>query len=248
MLKLFICEKKKDYQKYIYDIVKSHVWTCDYSINIEIVTNNENDIFDYLEKNQTTGIYFLSICRKSKNICIENARRIRDLDIDGYIIFVSSEKCYLKYVIKNKIEPLEYIFNSSIDFKKEIIACIDYAYKKYISNSSSIRKIFSFKSNDERIINLKLEDIFYFAKIKNSPHMIKVISEKSKFEFRGNLKETLLCLNNDFYRCHKSYIVNLKKIKEINKGLYCVVMDNDKHICVSKRRFSEFLRVFKSSN
>ena len=67
-----------------------------------------------------------------------------------------------------------------------------------------------------------------------------VVSKKLKF-FENQLKD-----NSIFFRCHRSHIVNIDRVKEFQKGACCVVMENGSVISVSRDKKSELLGILNS--
>ncbi|MBA3682611.1 MAG: response regulator transcription factor [Bacteroidetes bacterium] len=67
----------------------------------------------------------------------------------------------------------------------------------------------------------------------------RIVSSKNLGEF-----EELLMANPSFFRCHKSFIVNVNFVKKFLKADSQVQMQNDKLIDVSFRKKDEFLKLF----
>ncbi|MCC6720893.1 MAG: response regulator transcription factor [Bacteroidia bacterium] len=95
----------------------------------------------------------------------------------------------------------------------------------------------------EGINFIKLSNIIYcrgdgaytFFKLKTGE---RIIASKNLKEF-----ENLLC-DGDFFRTHKSYVVNLAEIKKFVKSDGCyVLMSNGDKIDVSKRRKENFVKM-----
>lgn len=55
-----------------------------------------------------------------------------------------------------------------------------------------------------------------------------------------SLKEISFKLDNSFYRCHRSYIVNLKYVDYI-EGLNCI-LTNQQIVPISKKYIDEFTK------
>lgn len=95
---------------------------------------------------------------------------------------------------------------------------------------------FIVEKNDFGIHKLYFNEIIYIETCKRNTliHTISgdYISYKSMKEHQGKL-------NNNFIRCHSSYIVNMEYIKDY-QGYEINLLNNDK-IWVSKNRRKEFL-------
>ena len=88
---------------------------------------------------------------------------------------------------------------------------------------------------------IRVADILYFVAdicysvfhIKNHPTLI---SSKTLSEYEAMLDP------NQFFRVHRSFIVNIQRIKEYRRGEGgTVVMENDKQLEVSRRKKEEFM-------
>ncbi|MFC3419260.1 LytTR family transcriptional regulator DNA-binding domain-containing protein [Salinicoccus hispanicus] len=96
--------------------------------------------------------------------------------------------------------------------------------------------------SEDKTIFVDLEDIEY---IESSEGKVYINISREKFVIESNLTETEQKLKDyDFYRCHRSYIVNLKKVREIinwSKNTYSIVIDNpDKtKIPLSRTKYNE---------
>ncbi|WP_342388087.1 LytTR family DNA-binding domain-containing protein [Salinicoccus bachuensis] len=94
----------------------------------------------------------------------------------------------------------------------------------------------------DKTIFIDLEDIEY---IESSEGKVLINISREKFVMEGTLAQADENLRSyGFYRCHRSYIVNLKKVKEIiswSKNTYSVVMDNPEKtkIPLSRTKYNE---------
>lgn len=95
---------------------------------------------------------------------------------------------------------------------------------------------------EDKTIFVDLEDIEY---MESSEGKVYINISREKFAIEGNMTETENKLKDyGFYRCHRSYIVNLKKVKEIitwSKNTYSIIIDNpDKtKIPLSRAKYNE---------
>lgn len=65
----------------------------------------------------------------------------------------------------------------------------------------------------DQIFVLNIDEVFYLEIFKG---VIKIISEKGTFTVRGTLNEWEKRLSkNDFFRCHKSFLINVNKITKM---------------------------------
>jgi two-component system LytT family response regulator len=170
------------------------------------------------------------------------------------VIFTTAHEKYALKAIKTSC--IEYLLKP-VDPNELAIAVEKYEqhrklsvnHKKFeillenIGNSSqTLNKIAVPTSDGYFFINTA--DILYFEGDGKYTNMFtskgdKVVSSKNLGEF-----EELLSSQN-FFRCHKSWLINLNYIKKYLRGDAQVIMSNDALVDVSVRKKDEFLRFFE---
>lgn len=232
MLEVLICDDNRSYRNKIKQIIENTILRESLDLHISMCTQNPMELLNYVREHAATGIYFLDVDLKSSMNGIKLGEKIRYLDPHGFIIFttIHMEMSYL--VFKYKVEAMDYVAKDEDDFKMRVTSCLMKAYNTYTKENLSEGYI---KVNeDSRIINIKLSDIL-FIETSSTPHKIRVHEENRQIEFYGNLKDMEQKLTPNFYRCHKSYIVNKDKIGEINLKNNKIIMINREECLVSFR-------------
>lgn len=234
MLKIFVCEDNKEQRERFTKIIEDVILIEDYDMEVTLATENPNDIIECISEASTSGLYFLDVDLKSSMNGIELAKRIREYDPRGFIVFVTThaEMSYLTFIYK--VEAMDYIIKDNYNnIKERIHQCIADANKKYSAKATDIQKIFSIKV-DDKIINIEYNKILFF---ETSPTIHKVIvhAVDRQVEFYAKMKAIEEQLDERFYRCHKSYIVNKDNIKEVDLSNRCIHMINGEECLISTR-------------
>lgn len=159
---------------------------------------------------------------------METARRCRELGFDKTLIFLSSSRKYVfdaydvgafHYLVKPaEDEKLKTVLKRAV--KKEQFTSNDYIV---ISRERQKRKLF-------------LDAVRYFE-IKG--RQIDIHEENGIFTYYeqiGNLEKQLN--GKGFFRCHKSYLLNLKHVDGYSRQE--AILDNGERIIIAKRRYEEF--------
>ncbi|MDP2388245.1 MAG: LytTR family DNA-binding domain-containing protein [Bacteroidota bacterium] len=150
----------------------------------------------------------------------------------------------LEYLLK-PIDPVE-LMNAVDKFKRTVNRelnqkKVDVLLENAGNASQVLNKIAVPTSDGYFFINTS--DILYFEGDGKYTNMFtnkgdKIVSSKNLGEF-----EELLSHQN-FFRCHKSWLINLNYIKKYMRGDGQVIMSNDKLVDVSIRKKEEFLKLF----
>lgn len=234
MLKVFICEDNKEQRERFSKIVKDIILIENYDMELALVASEPNEIINYISNSDISGLYFIDIDLNSEINGIELATKIRKYDSRGFIVFVTThaEMSYLTFIYK--VEAMDYIIKDNYNnIRERIHQCIVDAHTKYSAKSTELRKIFSIKSED-RIVNIEYKKILFF---KTSPTIHKVIvhAVDRQIEFYAQMKEIEKKLDDRFYRCHASFIVNKDNIKEIDFNNRYIYMINGEQCLMSTR-------------
>lgn len=232
MLRVIICEDNKVHRAKLKQFIENTILRGKLDLDIALATENPKEIISYIKENKITGIYLLDVDLKNDINGIKLGEKIRELDSLGYIIFTTThlEMSYLAF--KYKVEAMDYVIKDDEDFKERVNSCIMKAYNRY--HKQEYEEEYISIDTDTRIINIRPSDIL-FIETTGIPHKIRIHEETRQIELYANLKDIQKKLPLNFYRCHKSYIVNKDKIEEIDKKHNKIIMKNEEECYVSFR-------------
>lgn len=235
MLKVFICEDNNEQRERFNKLIENIITIENFDMSIALSTENPNAVIDYLKNNTGSGLYFLDVDLKSNINGIHLAEKIREYDPRGFIVFITThaEMSYLTFMYK--VEAMDYIIKDNYNnIKERVHQCIINANSKYSLKVTDIQKNFTIKVND-KFINIEYNKILFFETSKTT-HKIIIHAIDRQVEFYARMKEVEDKLdNNSFYRCHKSFIVNKDKIKEIDTKNRIAYMINGEECLISTR-------------
>lgn len=232
MLEVIICEDNSVHREKIKKIIENTILREEIDLKISLCTGRPEEVIEYIEKNNSVGIYFLDVDLKCSINGIRLGEKIRELDTRGFIIFTTThlEMSYLAF--KYKVEAMDYVIKDDDDFKDRVNSCLVKAYNIYYNDRN--RDGYITINVDARAINVKLSDIL-FVETAEAAHKIRIHEENRQIEFYGKLSDIQEKLGSNFYRSHKSYIVNRGKIKEIDRKNNRIILVNGDECYVSFR-------------
>lgn len=182
---------------------------------------------ELLRAQENFDIIFLDIIMDDLD-GLETARQIREKAYDRFLVFVSSSRNYVFDAYE--AEPFWYLLKPVEDEKLKRIL------KKIILKIEPHSQDFILISKDRQKKKLFLEDICYFeikGRIMDIHHTEGVFTY---YEKMGTLEKELQ--GKDFFRCHKSYLVNLRHVDVYNRQE--IILDNGERLIIARRRYEEF--------
>ncbi|ADL53919.1 LytR/AlgR family response regulator transcription factor [Clostridium cellulovorans] len=241
MLSVFLCENDEIQRNSFEKVIKDTVLIEDLDINFKLATNDPNQLLTQVSSSTTSGIYFLDIDLNYPLNGFQLAEKIRSYDPSGFIIFITShaEMAYLTFVYK--IEALDFIIKNNFKMiKQRIYECIVTAYERYTCPYNIQSKSLKVNLGDKTLC-FNTDEIIYIETSENV-HRLILHTKERKVEFYGKMKDIELSLCENFIRIHKSFIVNKKKINEIDRVNRIVHMENG-DICLASVRLIKNLYV-----
>ena len=243
MLSVFICEDELNQREYMESIVSKHVAAESCNIELVLSTGVPTDILDYLKKYpHKNGLYFLDVDLQHQMNGIDLAAEIRDIDFSAKIVFVTTHAELSYLVFTHKVEAMDYIVkNRPESVEKRVLECIFVAYKRYLNDKVSSRKRYQVKAGGQ-VWNIPFDEILFFETNPAIPHKIILHMEDNQIEFRGSVSDVAK-VSPDFYRCHKSFVVNTKNIQRIDKPKREVEMINGEIVPATIRKIPELVKI-----
>jgi two-component system LytT family response regulator len=207
--------------------------------DIEIVDEFEDSIeaLNFFKKEQEVDVIFLDINMPNLD-GMSMANILCNFKKKPLIVFVTAYKEYAHDAFK--VEAFDYLLKP---YSEERI--INLLKKLEDKNKSIISQNQDSKitlSDGEKIIVLKKDDIIC---VKAQERKTEVFFNKESFVSNKKISEMEkeLC-ENYFFRTHRSYIINLDKVKEIDfyfNNTYLLILENmDEKVPVSRSYIKEF--------
>ncbi len=162
---------------------------------------------------------------------IEVAHILREKNSDAIVIFTTSHVGYVSDTFRLGA------FQFLVKPVEEESFCYD--FERAISEYKKAHQLYRIRWRDTSYI-IKYGDIFY---IEAYNRHLYIYTESKAYECVGMLPEQVTKLKPyDFVRCHQGFIINMSKIKEINKA--DVVLSNDVVIPIGRKYREGLLKAF----
>lgn len=97
---------------------------------------------------------------------------------------------------------------------------------------------------EKHIHKIECRNIMY---IYSNDHKVWIYTRDGEIECRQTLhKMEMMLSDKGFYRCHKSYLINLSEVKEYGKDV--IIMSDKKTVFLARRRRKELISKFNDYN
>lgn len=222
-MKIAVVDDEKTIREQIVKLIEKQIYDC----HVSMFSSGEE--LNACEKR--FDIVFLDV--KMKGIGgIETARRLRKKSEDTVLIFVTGIKEYVfdaldLYAFQYLLKPI-----NERKFAEVLERAIREAEKNTEKNELFIKS---------KKLTIDQSDILY---IESNGKKVGIHTAGSKkiIEIYASMDELEKELDRSFYRCHRSYIVNMSHIAEYGSD-YISVSGGDK-VYLTKKKYSEFKKAY----
>lgn len=159
---------------------------------------------------------------------MRTAQMVREKAYDKLLIFISASRDYVFDAYD--VEAFQYLLKPIEDKKLKRVL------QKAVRKTQERSQAFIIVSRDRQRKKLYLDDILYFEIRGRVIDAHTTGGIFSYYEQIGLLERELQ--GKGFFRCHKSYLVNLKYVDVYNSQE--LVLDNGERIAIAKRRHEAF--------
>ncbi len=239
MLNIFVCEDNHAQRRTIVQIIQNIVLIEELDMQLVFDTANPYELLKKVKTCQYTGIYFLDIDLSSNINGMKLAQEIRQFDPRGFIIFITahSELSYMTF--QYRVEAMDFILKDNpAEAKVKIRECLLNAIERYMLQTNKTYKVYTIEVG-ERKISIAYNDIFFFE-TSNNIHKVILHAKDRQIEFSNTIKELTNTLDDNFVRCHRSFLVNKNNIKEVDMKNRIIHFINGETCLMSIRMMKKF--------
>lgn len=234
MLNFVICDDNPSVLDRLAKMLESIFISNDIDASIGLKSTTASDVINYLANNKV-DVLILDINLKSEITGCDIANMVRKKNKDVYIIFTTG---HLEYaLIAYKYKTFDYLPKPIVDEKLEetilrLIDDIKHTPSKFIR-----------LNNNKTIINQ--DEVNY---IKKDGMKLVFCTNTRTYETYSSFNKIESCLPENFVRCHKSYIVNVKKISDINSNKNTILFSHNDYCSIGAKYKNKILEVLENGN
>ena len=221
MFSIAICEDETYLLEELRKKAEAYLKTRHYPAEIRTFTSGE----DLLKEQRTFDLILLDLVLPGIN-GLETAKR---LSSKSRIIFITS---YREYAVDAfEVEAVHYLLKPVTD--ERLYQAMDRALNR--SKQEDDRTLALIKSGSTHI--LPIRDILYCEVFD---HRVCIHTAQGKYEYSGTLDMLEGKLDGRFFRCHRSYLINMSHVVGQEKGT--ALVSNGNRVLISRRKQAEFMQ------
>ncbi len=201
---------------------------------IGLKSSNASNVISYINDNKV-DVLILDINLNSEINGCDIADMVRKKNKDVYIIFSTG---HLEYaLIAYKYKTFDYLPKPIVEERLEetILRLMD---DIKLTPSKFIKL-----NNNKTIINQ--DEINY---IKKDGMKLVFCTNNRTYETYSSFNKIQDCLPENFVRCHKSYMVNVKNISNINSNKNTIIFSPNESCSIGAKYKNEIMEVLKNGN
>ena len=226
LIRIAICDDEKHMSDHIRAMASDFFRKKNREIQLRTFSSGE----ELLSYDGQIDILFLDIQMKGMD-GMETARKLRDSKFRGFLIFIT----VLKEMVFQSFEVQAYDYLVKPVDEKQFGKTMERLYAS-MQNASEDSLLVQ-KGYEGRIIP---KDGIVFCEIIDRKIYLNLASGEV-VDYYERIENLETKLGSHFFRCHRSYLINLKHLKGYKNGTAC--MDNGKEVPVSRLRSKEFSSV-----
>lgn len=239
MLDIFVCEDQAVQRRTIVQAIQNIVLMEELDMRLVLDAADPYELLEKVRTSQNTGIYFLDIDLGSDMNGMKLAQQIRLSDPRGFIVFVTAHAELSCMTFQYRVEAMDFVLKDNpAEAKVKIRECLLNALERYTLQTNKMHKVYTMEAGGRKIC-VDYDDIFFFETSGNI-HKLILHAKDRQIEFSGTMKELAGTLGGDFVRCHRSFLINKKNIREVDAKNRIIYFTNGETCLMSTRMRKEF--------
>ena len=199
-----------------------------FAFNIALATTNPDDVRAFAEKCTQPTVYFMAVQLDENQTTLSLSSAIQQNGQESYIVYLSAHTRY----------ALDCLHAHAFDFllkpwtQDQIYECLQAVMHAHARRCQAASLQVNMGS---QTIILPLSDILYFTRDKMNTRMF--LEDGSLLEWRESFDHLLpRLMPSCFCLCHRSFIVNLHKIRAVNWEADTLTLSDGTVVPISRRR------------
>ena len=234
MLPIYICEDDAMILAAQKKFLEKQIMMEGYDMQIALCSRHPQEIIAAVAASPKRGIYFLDVELKDEAMDgFMLGQQIRKFDARGFLIYVTSFPDLAFETFRYHLEALDYIVKGNSEkmlagMHKNLAIITERMCKE----QGEQKEYFTVKVLDI-VKHIPVDEIMFFETSART-HRIELHAKNDCIDFIGSMQELQEQFREHFLRVHRSYLVNVNQIQELDLKHREILMDNGEKCLFSK--------------
>ncbi|MBW3351334.1 LytR/AlgR family response regulator transcription factor [Limosilactobacillus reuteri] len=232
MLNIIILEDEVQQREHIVDFINRYSNFESLDVSVILATDDPNKILNLVYSNKNRQYMFILDIELTNNDItgIKLAEKLRLILPFTDIIFLTSHEELSMLTLERRISPLNYILKNKglRTIEASIRRDIRFVLNKITKINETTSSKFTYKIRN-RYYTIPLENIYFFESVPHKVNRVIMHAKNRIIEINSNLKK-IEEEQSVFFRCHKSYSIQVNNVKYYDPKLFKVYFDEDGQI------------------
>lgn len=226
-ISILVCDDLKEERANLIRMLRTY--EQEHDVELEVETASDGSELISMWRPDRWSVIFLDIYMPQLN-GVEAARRLRKVDSQCEIVFVTTSRDH--GMDGYELRALDYLTKPYS--QQDVDGAMDWFLKKHSEKRRDL-SVRTFEGWED----LKLSDISF---IESSGHTCNIHLPGRTVSVRRSIDELSSELDSAFFRCHKSFLVNLGHVAEVSGKSF--ILDDGKIVPISAPKLSESKSAF----
>lgn len=234
MLRFIICEDNKDHLDRLCNIINKVMMPYNFEYKINKFAQYSKEVEEIINSKDDIKVYLLDI-ELPVISGLEIASEIRENDLESIIIFITAHNEFKNDIFYSRLLATDYISKDTLwtdRFEDSM---------KYIVSILEKRQMLIFTYN-HNIYRIPYNTINYIEKVQDNQKCVIYTEDGEKFDIKETVTALAEKLGPNFFKSHKSCIINLDKVKVIDYCNNMIVFQNNEFIYLLSNRMKKALK------
>ena len=216
-MRIAICDDELQYRQLIHEKLLQDSICCDYETEISEY-ESAAELLAATEKGYSADVFFLDIQMSGGEDGIWVGRELRRRGERGLIVYITG---FIDYVqIGYEVRAFRYLLKGQIN---ESLPRVLGDIRRELSGSS-----YFFQAGRESLRVEKRNILYLESRIR----ILRLVTAEREYSFYDNLEHAARELGESFLRCHRSFLVNMDRIRKYSSNE--IVLEGDITIPISR--------------
>lgn len=239
MIPVYICDDEPAVSALLEKLIGSQIMMMEGDMGPLLTVDDPLSLLELQKSAAVPAIYFLDINFPGCMSGLELAVKLRQYDPRGFIIFITAHDDMMFETFRYRLEALDYIVKGEASVMSERVrVCLESICERLLHEPAGKKAYCSLRLFDT-VRHIPLQDILYFEAAGHR-HTLLLHMDNEVLEFNSSLNYFEEELGVDFWRCHRSFLVNRSRISNVRLKENLVELDSGDTCLLARKAKAEF--------